>query len=121
MLDETLQLPDESGEALQALQAASHETAVLVFKKSPICPTSFWAESQLLHWLSTRPDDPDLKLAVVDVIKQRGLARGLSSELNITHESPQVLLFVDGSLVWHESHERINQEQLEQAVDLRRV
>jgi bacillithiol system protein YtxJ len=104
-----------------ALQETSQQEAVLVFKKSPICPTSRWAESELDNWLSARPESPALKLAVVDVIKRRALARGLSSALNITHESPQVLLFVDGSLIWHESHERINQEQLEQAVDLRRA
>ena len=43
-------------------------------------------------------------LAVVDVLAERGLARGLTAALGITHESPQALLFEDGELLAHASH-----------------
>lgn len=46
----------------------------------------------------------DLALARVDVLSDRALARGLTAELDVRHESPQALWFSAGELVAHESH-----------------
>lgn len=40
----------------------------------------------------------------IDVLSQRALARGLTAELGIDHESPQALVFTDGELSAHASH-----------------
>ncbi len=39
-----------------------------------------------------------------DVIAQKLLARGLTAELGIRHESPQALVFQAGELSGHASH-----------------
>ena len=45
-----------------------------------------------------------MALAVIDVIAEKPLARGLTAQLGIAHESPQALVFADGELAAHASH-----------------
>lgn len=107
-----LDLPEDPAAALQALQQASLAGPVLVFKRSPTCPISHHAEAEWDRYLAQRPASaPPLQHARVDVIAQRGLARGLTAALKIRHESPQALLFRAGALTWHDSHERLSFEQ----------
>ncbi|MCB9832002.1 MAG: DUF2847 family protein [Planctomycetes bacterium] len=104
----TIELPDEPAAAAARLREASRERAVLVFKKSPVCPVSFHAESEYREFLSELGEATDLAVVEIDVIARRPLARGLTAELGIRHESPQALLFRAGELVWHDSHEALS-------------
>ena len=90
--------------ALAALQQASLERPVVVFKHSPICPTSTRALGEFKRFLADLAPAAELAVAHVDVIAQRGLARGLTAALGIDHQSPQALWFDRGELVWHASH-----------------
>ncbi len=38
------------------------------------------------------------------MIAERPLARGLTSALDVAHQSPQALWFTAGELAWHDSH-----------------
>ena len=99
-----LTLDPDPERALRAIQAASRERPVLVFKRSPICPVSHRAEDELEAFLSGLGATRELAVARIDVIDQRPLARGLTAELHVQHESPQALWFAGGELVWHGSH-----------------
>lgn len=46
----------------------------------------------------------ELEVAIIDVIEERPLARGLTAELEVRHESPQALWFSGGELAAHQSH-----------------
>ncbi|MFQ5600421.1 MAG: bacillithiol system redox-active protein YtxJ [Candidatus Krumholzibacteriia bacterium] len=119
MTHELLELPGDASEAVEALREASRLQPVLVFKKSPICPVSAAAEQALQGFLSSRRADDPLQVAVVDVLAERSLARGLASELGIRHESPQALFFADGELQWHGSHWDLTTERFASVVDRR--
>jgi bacillithiol system protein YtxJ len=99
-----LNLPSDPGAARKALVAASAHRPVVVFKHSPICPISARALREFEAFLAKLPADAALGVAHIDVIAQRGLARGLTAELGIEHESPQALWFQGGALTWHDSH-----------------
>jgi bacillithiol system protein YtxJ len=114
---EAFKLPVDPTEAVAALQEHSRTGPVLVFKKSPICAISQMAEQDLEGWLAQRSDGPDLKLVTLDVLADRALARGLTAELDIAHQSPQALLFAGGELRWHASHDGINGRSLSEHVD----
>lgn len=113
-MDRTLDLPEDPAAAVAVLQAASAEEPVLVFKRSPICPTSFTAERQLRLFLEQLDDSAALRTASIDVIAERSLARGLTAELGVQHESPQALWFRDGELAWHASHGAITAASLQE-------
>lgn len=115
MPHDEMTLPEDPATAVETLKEASRQTPVVVFKKSPICPVSTMAEGNFRAWLSARGDEP-LQICVVDVIAQRPLARGLTAELGITHQSPQALVFKDGELGWHDSHGELTEDAFEDAV-----
>ena len=52
--------------------------------------------------------------AVVDVIAEKPLARGLVAALDIRHESPQALAFRDGECAWHDSHNALTVEAFDE-------
>ena len=116
MPHEEMPLPEEPAAAAQMLLESSLQAPVLVFKKSPICPVSTMAESNLMSWLSMREDVP-LKVCVVDVIAARELARGLTRELGIRHESPQALVFKNGEFIWHDSHGGLTEDAFSAVLD----
>ncbi len=99
-----IKLPQDPVEAVAALRQASAETDVVVFKKSPICPVSTRAEFEFKNWLKAVPDSNTTRFAMVDVIAEKPLARGMTAELGIEHQSPQALWFSGGEVLWHDSH-----------------
>lgn len=86
---------------------------VLIFKFSPWCPVSHYAEAEAKAFLAGAEG---FVCGTVDVIKERPLARGIAEWTGIRHESPQALLFVQGKVVWHESHAEVNRESLAAAI-----
>ncbi|MCP3915192.1 MAG: DUF2847 family protein [bacterium] len=110
-----LELVDDPKAALEQLAAASRTTPVVVFKRSPICPVSHRAEAQFGEWLESLATDAEVAIARVDVIARKLLARGLTAELGVQHESPQVLWFAQGELAWHDSHDALTAERFRSA------
>jgi bacillithiol system protein YtxJ len=106
MKPQTLQLQSDPESALTQLKSASQAHPVVVFKKSPTCPISHRAEAEFRSWLASH-DGASCSFAIVDVIEERPLARGLTTALDIKHESPQALVFKDGQLAWHDSHDKL--------------
>ena len=103
-MTQRIELPGNGAAAADALKDASNSRDVVVFKRSPICPVSHRAEAEFTAWVETLPEDSSVAIAVIDVIEQRELARGLTEALGIQHESPQALCFRQGELSWHDSH-----------------
>lgn len=99
-----IHLPSDPDEAVSTLREASRETNVVVFKRSPICPVSTRAEHEFKTWLNTLGDDDTTRVAMIDVIAAKPLARGLTAALGVVHQSPQALWFSKGELAWHDSH-----------------
>lgn len=104
MSERSLTLESDPAVALAAILALSRERPVLVFKKSPTCPISHRAEWEFKSWQKTLAEDAPVRIAVIDVLAEKPLARGLTAALDVQHESPQALWFRDGALRWHGSH-----------------
>ncbi|MEZ6014758.1 MAG: DUF2847 family protein [Planctomycetota bacterium] len=109
MSQHDLTLDADPDAALASILAVSQGQPVLVFKKSPICPVSHRAEWEFKSWRKTLADDAAVRIAVIDVIAEKPLARGLTAALDVQHESPQALWFDGGALRWHGSHGELTQ------------
>lgn len=109
-----LKSPDHPQAAAALFAERSAARPVVVFKKSPICPVSFRAEDEYQAWCDARSETDDLETVVIDVIEEKPLARGLTAELEIQHESPQLLWFEQGRVRWHGSHDAIHRQQLDE-------
>lgn len=90
--------PDE----LERLLERSHETPQLIYKHSTMCGTSMFAKSEILGVGDRLLEQAELNY--IDVIGNRTVSNRVADELQVRHESPQVLLVHCGDLVWHTSH-----------------
>ncbi len=95
-----------------AYKEAIAQPAFLLFKHSPMCGVSGEAANQYNKFMESRSVPSNW----VDVIAQRPLSRWIAEETGIRHQSPQVILFRDGKVVWHASHWEITNQSLEDAV-----
>lgn len=97
-----------------ALDALLERPLVLVYKHSPACWQSFRAIGQVRRFALERERLP---VFMVDVIRQRPLARRIAERLSVRHESPQVLLVREGTVVWHASHSGVSYDGLHRALE----
>jgi bacillithiol system protein YtxJ len=85
----------------------------VLYKHSPICPTSSMAHDEMLVLLGRRP----VPVFIVDVVRHRSLARALAERLGVAHASPQAVIVRDGVAAWHRSHFDIQADAVARALD----
>ena len=77
------------------------EPLAVVYKHSPICPTSSIAYEEIR---SLRRLQQDVPVYLVDVIQSRPLSRYIAERLGVVHASPQAIILRSGVPAWHGSH-----------------
>jgi bacillithiol system protein YtxJ len=77
------------------------EPLAIVYKHSPICPTSGIAFEEIR---SLRRLQQDVPVYLVDVVHSRPLSRYIAERLGIVHASPQAIILRAGVPAWHGSH-----------------
>jgi bacillithiol system protein YtxJ len=50
----------------------------------------------------------------IDVVTQRSLSMAIAEELNVRHESPQLIMLLDGRVMAHGSHHRVSETTVEE-------
>ena len=90
------------------------ESFVIVFKHSTRCSTSAKARKEFEKFAEDYHGEG--KLYLIDVIANRDVSNEISSLTGINHQSPQVLVIKNGTVIWHTSHWKITQEALQDAV-----
>jgi bacillithiol system protein YtxJ len=89
------------------------ERLAVLYKHSPICPTSSMAYEEMLE-LRRRTRVP---VYLVDVVGSRRLSRLLAERVGVTHASPQAIVLRDGVAAWSGSHFEVMAEGLIRALD----
>lgn len=111
----------KSADQISQLREESKFRPILIFKYSSRCSVSRVALSRL-----ERSWDPEkagrLKSYFLDLINYRSISNMISSQFNVPHESPQVLLIENKNAIYDQSHlgiafhhmmEAINREKKE--------
>ena len=94
--------------ALDALLERSRVEPVVIFQHDPSCPISRMAYREVAGL--------PIEAALVDVAHEHRLPRLLEERTGVRHESPQVLVFRDGQVVWSASHGAITRAAVGRAV-----
>lgn len=88
---------------LKALNEASKEKTVLLFKHSRTCSISATALGRLERsWEETHGEK--LSPFFLDLISHRDVSNQIAQDYGVMHESPQALLIKDGKAIYDESH-----------------
>jgi bacillithiol system protein YtxJ len=98
-----------SEEDFRKLVEASKERPVFLLKHSSVCPMSKGALRQFTEFSEAEPR-PEYWLVLVR--ENKNLAQEIARETEIPHESPQVILFVDGKAIWKASSRGINPDNM---------
>ena len=77
------------------------EPLAVLYKHSPICPTSGIAYEEMR---SLRRIHQDVPVYMVDVIQSRPLSRKIAEQVGVVHASPQAIILRAGVPAWHGSH-----------------
>ncbi|MDQ3137964.1 MAG: bacillithiol system redox-active protein YtxJ [Gemmatimonadota bacterium] len=85
----------------------------VLYKHSPICPTSSVAYDEMVEFLRRRSRVP---VFLVDVIRYRPLSRALAERTGVAHASPQAIILREGVAAWHASHFEVQAEALARVV-----
>ena len=95
------------------LEGLLAEPVAVLYKHSPLCGLSAIAAGEVRSFIDDSPGTP---VYLLDVIRQRGLAREVERRLGIRHESPQAIVLRQGDPVWNASHRGVTAEALRAAV-----
>ncbi|MEM6646932.1 MAG: bacillithiol system redox-active protein YtxJ [Bacteroidota bacterium] len=109
--DETflsLTTDEELGDAIRR----SDDEPVVLFKHSATCPISSGANQRLTK-MAEASELPIYRLVVQE---SRALSDAIEEQFGVRHESPQVLVLVNGAVTFHTSHSSITVPRLREAV-----
>lgn len=93
------------------------KTPVFLYKHSTRCSVSLFAMRRL-NMVEVQAGET---WVYIDVVMQRNLSMALAEEIEVRHESPQLILCVNGRVVEHASHSRVTEDTVEKwrkALDL---
>jgi bacillithiol system protein YtxJ len=91
------------------------EPLAVVYKHSPICPTSGFAYEEMR---SLRHLHGDVPVYLVDVIHSRSLSRYIAERVGVVHASPQAIILQTGVAAWHGSHFDLQSETMARRLEL---
>lgn len=90
-------------EDLQNALEASKNQAIVLFKHSTRCSISFVAKKMIEHsW------DLDIDAYFLDLVAYRDLSNAIATQLEVIHQSPQLILVKDGKALYDASHGQID-------------
>lgn len=95
--------------------AASGHRLQLVYKHSHTCGICHAAKENIESSFDEIKKHVDMHF--VNVKKNRPVSNALAEQLNVRHESPQVLIIDQGECVWHKSHWSIKADAIMEALD----
>jgi|TARA_B100000497_G_scaffold126372_1_gene165062 bacillithiol system protein YtxJ len=97
----------EHPESLQEISGfLALKTPVFFYKHSPRCSVSLF----VMKRLNSVKINSNETWVYIDVISQRALSLALAEEIEVRHESPQLIFWYNGQLVAHASHENVNKD-----------
>jgi bacillithiol system protein YtxJ len=85
------------------------EPLAVVYKHSPICPSSGLAYEEMR---SLRRLQHDVPVYMVDVVQSRAISRYIAERVGVVHASPQAIILRAGVPAWHGSHYELRAETM---------
>jgi bacillithiol system protein YtxJ len=95
----------------QFLQLLSSCATFAVFKHSTRCSVSSMAKSRI-----DRDWNLDLPIYYLDLIQYRSLSNLIAEKTLVEHQSPQLILFKDGNVIYDASHTAIMVSDVQSAL-----
>jgi bacillithiol system protein YtxJ len=94
---------------------SNHDVSYLIFKHSTSCSISAMALSRLERsWIAS--EVPQLVPYYLDLLSYRSISNKVAQDLDVIHQSPQVLVIRNGIAIFNASHMDINFNDIKNAL-----
>jgi bacillithiol system protein YtxJ len=91
---------------LDHIMQQSHQVPCLIFKHSTRCSVSTMAKNRLENkW---QFDKTEIEPYFLDLLQYRPISNQIAAQFAVEHQSPQILLVVNGKCIYDESHNAIS-------------
>lgn len=110
-----IQLTSEA--QLEEIRNRSRETPQVIFKHSTRCSVSSMALSRLERTFIPMKAE----FYFLDLLTNRNISNKISEVFNVPHESPQVLVIINGECVYDESHSTINIDEIAEQIQMHKA
>ena len=94
------------------IQSSSFSRIQVVFKHSTRCSISSMAKARIEKQLLLSEDE----FYLLDLLNHRDISNAIAQDLEVTHESPQILVIKDGACIYHASHSEIRYEEVKEVL-----
>lgn len=84
----------------------------IIYKHSPTCSLSMKAMSEM----KTVEEEKIIDIYILDVLNTWDLKYDIETDLEIRHESPQVLIFKNTKLIDHASHQSVTARRVRNTI-----
>ena len=106
-------IPLQTLEQLDVIVQDSYEKPILIFKHSTRCSISRFA---LKRFESEFEMQEKVITYFLDLLNYREISNEIAVKFGIQHQSPQVLLLKNGKVVYYDSHDGIEAEELKKYI-----
>lgn len=95
---------------LKELIEKSYDKPQVIYKHSTRCGRC----TRVKHQLEDAATPENIDFHYLDLWKHRDLSNQIAADFNIRHESPQVILLVNGRPAFHANHWKISMQDLQE-------
>jgi bacillithiol system protein YtxJ len=100
----------KSFEQLKEAEKLSWQQPVVLFKHSTRCSISHFVHRQLASEWNFEAEH--IPFYYLDLISHRDLSNAIAEYTGVQHESPQIILWFKGNVLYHASHNNIDFEEI---------
>jgi len=99
----------EIGSINTIVEASNHKPQIL-FKDSVTCGISAYAKSRLVEGNDLIKNGADFNY--LDLLKYRNISNHIADVLKVHHQSPQIIVLINGEVTYTSSHHSIQAEEI---------
>jgi bacillithiol system protein YtxJ len=101
-----------NSQQVEEIKQKSYQRPQVIFKHSTHCSISSLVLNRLERF--TIPDNTDFYY--LDLIAHKDISLKITTDFQVPHQSPQILIIKDGNAVYDESHMAITTEKIAEIV-----
>lgn len=110
-------LPLSDIDQLKDIITMSSTNPIAIFKHSTSCSISNMAKLRLeSSW-----DLNNIKIYYLDLLSYRSVSNAIASDLQVHHESPQIILIHKGEVIYDASHFDISVDEIKETVNYHNI
>lgn len=86
----------------------------IIFKDNVSCGISAFAKERLINDYGLIENEADFNY--LDLLSYRGISNFIAARLEVTHQSPQIIVLIDGKVIFRDSNHSIEAKKIAEKI-----